>query len=208
MSEPVVLHAGSAEVDAPVVLLLHGRGSNEQEILNLAPHLPAEFSYYAIRGGVTVAPNAFAWFENRGIGRPTPESLRHELNWFRNWLDPFVGPERVVIPLGFSGGAAFAGGLLLDAPNRFAGGAVLYGTLPFDAGVPTSIGRLRDLPIFHAVGQLDNVIPAELLSLSYDHLAGPSEAVLTYRSTQVGHMIDPLIRPDLSEWLRATALAN
>ena len=36
---------------------------------------------------------------------------------------------------GFSGGAAFAGGLVLDDPARYAGAAILYGTLPFDAGL-------------------------------------------------------------------------
>jgi phospholipase/carboxylesterase len=208
MSEPVVLDAGSTDADAPVALLLHGRGSNERDIINLAVHLPAEFSYYAIRGGVSVGPNAYAWFENRGIGRPTPDSLRHELDWFRSWLDPLVGHGRPVIPIGFSGGAAFAGGLILDAPDRFAGGAVLYGTLPFDAGVLTTPGRLEGLPVFHAVGQLDNVIPAELLALSYEYLAGPSGATLTYCSTQVGHMIDPMIIPDFSEWMLDTALVK
>ena len=205
MSEPIVLHAGSTDPNAPVALLLHGRGSNEQDIINLAQHLPAEFSYFAIRGGVTVGPNAYAWFENRGIGRPTPESLRHELDWFRGWLDPLVGFDRPIIPIGFSGGAAFAGGLILDAPERFAGAAVLYGTLPFDAGVPTTPGRLTGVPIFHAVGELDNVIPAELLSATHDYLSGPSDATLTYHSTHVGHMIDPVIIPEITEWMRTVA---
>lgn len=85
---------------------------------------------------------------------------------------------------------------------------MLYGTLPFDVGVPTTPGRLEGLPVFHAVGQLDIVIPAELLALSYEYLAGPSGATLTYRSTQVGHMIDPMIIPDFSEWMLDTALVK
>ncbi len=56
--------------------------------------------------------------------------------WFRSWLDQVAPPGRPVILLGFSGGAAFAGGLLLGDPHRYAGAAILYGTLPFDAVVP------------------------------------------------------------------------
>lgn len=202
MSEPVVIHTGSNGPDSPVALLLHGRGSNEQDISNLAQHLAPEFSYYAVRGGVTVGPGAYAWFENRGIGRPTPESMRHELDWFRTWLDAEVGLTRKVIPIGFSGGAAFAGGLILDDPKRFAGAAVLYGTLPFEAGVPTTPGHLTGVPIFHAVGQMDTVIPAELLLRSYEYLSGDSGADLTYLATAVGHGIDPNIIPQLVDWMR------
>lgn len=204
MSAPHYLQAGSTVQNAPVVLLLHGRGSNEQDIISLAPLLPAEFSYYSVRGGVTIGPNAFAWFENQGIGRPTPESLRQELNWFRSWLDLSISPERPVVALGFSGGAAFAGGLLLDDSERFAGAAILYGTLPFDAGMPTTVGRLLHVPVFHAVGELDTVIPADLLTRSYEYLVHESEADLTYHKTRVGHMIDPEIVPQLARWLRAT----
>ena len=46
--------------------------------------------------------------------------------------------DRPVVLVGFSGGAAFAGGLALDDPARFSGVAVLHGTLPFDAGLPSS----------------------------------------------------------------------
>lgn len=37
---PVVATFGATDSAAPLVVLLHGRGSNEREILSLAPHLP------------------------------------------------------------------------------------------------------------------------------------------------------------------------
>ena len=42
MTTPVLATHGSTDPAAPLVLLLHGRGSNEQDILALAAHLPAE----------------------------------------------------------------------------------------------------------------------------------------------------------------------
>ncbi|HWS37315.1 MAG TPA: hypothetical protein VN408_31880, partial [Actinoplanes sp.] len=149
MSNPVVATAGSTGQQAPLVVLLHGRGSHEQEILGLAGHLPPEFAYAAVRAPIAEG-GGFAWFANRGIGRPVPESLRENLDWFRTWLDSAAPDGRPVVLAGFSGGAAFAGGLLLDDPQRWAGVAVLYGTLPFDAGVPTTPGRLAGVPVFVA----------------------------------------------------------
>ncbi|WP_426727019.1 alpha/beta hydrolase, partial [Curtobacterium flaccumfaciens] len=79
-------------------------------------------------------------------------SLAETMAWFRDWLETVAPAPRPVILVGFSGGAAFAGGLVLNDPERFAGAAILYGTLPFDACVPTSPGRLHDVPMFVAHG--------------------------------------------------------
>ena len=48
------------------------------------------------------------------------------MDWFRAWLDDVAPAGRPVVLVGFSGGAAFAGGLVLDDPSRYAGAAVLY----------------------------------------------------------------------------------
>ena len=137
----VAVTAGSADPAAPLVVLLHGRGSHEREIVALASYLPQGPAYAAVRAPIAEG-GGFAWFANRGIGRPVAESLRSTMDWFRGWLDEVAPAGRPVVLVGFSGGAAFAGGLLLDDPARFAGAAILYGTLPFDAGVPVAPGRL------------------------------------------------------------------
>lgn len=46
---PVVATAGSADPKAPLVVLLHGRGSNERDILGLAGALPEGAAYAAVR---------------------------------------------------------------------------------------------------------------------------------------------------------------
>ena len=47
--EPVVAWRGTADPDAPLVVLLHGRGSNEADIIALADHLPDGPAYAAVR---------------------------------------------------------------------------------------------------------------------------------------------------------------
>ena len=72
---PVVATHGSTDPSAPLVVLLHGRGSSEQEIIGLAGHLPVGPAYAAVRAPIAEG-GGYAWFANRGIGRPLPDPLR------------------------------------------------------------------------------------------------------------------------------------
>ncbi|MEV6349761.1 hypothetical protein [Actinoplanes sp. NPDC051851] len=197
---PVIATSGPSGPDTPLVVLLHGRGSHEQEILTLGDQLPPLFSYAAVRAPITEG-GGFAWFANRGIGRPVESSLRSTMDWFRTWLDEVAPTGRPVALVGFSGGAAFAGGLLLDEPSRYAGAAVLYGTLPFDAGVPTTPSHLSGVPVFVAHGAQDRVIPRDLLDRTWQYLTDESGALTTAREDQVGHGIAPAAVPALASWL-------
>jgi phospholipase/carboxylesterase len=92
---PEVAVTGDLGSPAPLVVLLHGRGSHEQEIIGLAEHLPAGATYAAVRGPIAEG-GGFAWFANRGIGRPRPDSLRETMDWFREWLGTVAEPGRPV----------------------------------------------------------------------------------------------------------------
>lgn len=199
---PVVALHGTSDPDAPLVVLLHGRGSNEREILGLATHLPDGLSYAAVRAPIPEG-GGFAWFANRGIGRPVTESLRAQMNWFRAWLDEAAPDGRSVVLIGFSGGAAFAGGLALDDPHRFAGAAILFGTLPFDAGVPADPGRLDQIPVFVAQGDDDHVIPRELLERTWTYLTCDAGSTTTAVRVAGGHSLSEPVVDALSGWLRA-----
>jgi len=197
---PVVAVAGSSDPAAPLVVLLHGRGSSETDIIGLVDHLPTGPAYAAVRGPVP-AGGGHAWFANRGIGRPVEESLRETMTWFRSWLDAVAPAGRPVVLVGFSGGAAFAGGLLLDAPDRYAGAAILYGTLPFDAGVPVVPARLAGVPVFVAQGETDTVIPRELLDRTWTYLLGDSGAPAYARRDPGGHGLTSGTVLELGGWV-------
>jgi phospholipase/carboxylesterase len=200
--EPVVVHRGSDVPEAPLVVLLHGRGSDEGEIATLAEHLSAGPAYAAVRAPIAEG-GGFAWFANRGIGRPVAESLSETMAWFRGWLDQAAPAGRPVVLVGFSGGAAFAGGLLLAEPDRYAGAAILFGTLPFDAGVPVDEGRLAGVPVFVALGDADTVIPRELLDRTWAYLHGPSGADVTSRRDPGGHGMTGPTLAELGGWIAA-----
>ena len=48
-AEPVIAQRGSTDSHGPLVVLLHGRGSNEADIIGLANHLPGDAAYVAVR---------------------------------------------------------------------------------------------------------------------------------------------------------------
>jgi len=197
---PVAATYGATDPSAPLVVLLHGRGSNERDIVGLAAHLPAGPAYAAVRAPIAEG-GGFAWFANRGIGRPVADSLRSTMDWFRSWLDEIAPPGRPVLLIGFSGGAAFAGGLVLDDPSRFAGAAILYGTLPFDAGLPTDAGRLANLPVFVAQGDGDHVIPRELLDRTWSYLLAESGAPTVAQRQPGGHQLTAETVRELGDWV-------
>ena len=206
---PSVATAGSTDPAALLVVLLHGRGSHEGDIISLAQHLPTGPAYAAVRAPIAEG-GGYAWFANRGIGRPVAESLRATMDWFRAWLDTVAPAGRPVVLVGFSGGAAFAGGLLLDDPARYAGAAILYGTLPFDAGVPTTPARLAGIPVVVVHGKQDTVIPRELLDRTWQYLLGESGAPTIAQQDPGGHGISPGAVTTVGGWLseRLTYLAR
>ena len=198
---PVALWRGSADPDAPVVVLLHGRGATEQEIVGLADVLPNGCTYVAPRGPVALPSGGYAWLENQGIGRPVAASLRATLDWFWEWADAEIGAGRPVIVLGFSGGAAMAGALALDRPERVSALAVLYGTMPFDAGLDTGVDRLAGLEVFHAQATEDSVIPHDLLERTWRYLTADAGATAVTHRHPGDHAIDPSVVASLSRWL-------
>lgn len=200
---PTVATHGSTDPSAPLVVLLHGRGSNEADIIGLADHLPAGPAYAAVRAPIAEG-GGYAWFANRGIGRPVTESLRETMDWFRTWLDQTAPAGRPVVLVGFSGGAAFAGGLVLDDPDRYAGAAVLFGTLPFDAGVPTTPGRLDGVPVLVIHGEHDHVIPRDLLDRTWTYLEHEAGADTTSVLDPGGHGISPGSLAEVNRWLEKT----
>lgn len=197
---PVAAFHRADDPQKPLVVLLHGRGSNERDIIGLAEYLPAGATYAAVRAPIAEG-GGYAWFQNRGIGRPVAESLEDVMAWFTTWLDEVASAGRPVVLVGFSGGAAFAGGLVLRDPSRYAGTAVLHGTLPFEAGVPTTAARLSGVPVFVAQGDADHVIPRALLDRTWDYLHGESGATARGHRDAGGHGISPAALQQLAAWV-------
>lgn len=204
--EPVVVwrHPAKRGPLTPLVVLLHGRGADEHDLIDVADALPPAFAYASVRAPVALPIGGYTWFEDRGVARPVPRSLRASIDYVRGWLD---GPQtaaynrRRTYLFGFSAGMMMAGALLLDDPPRFAGAVLLSGAFAFDADVDASPQRLAGAPVFYGYGELDDVIPPERVARTVTYLRDRSGAALVERGYPHGHAISDRELRDIRDWL-------
>lgn len=145
----------------PLLLLLHGYGSNEQDLPSLLPHLPPGFAHAAVRAPITMAPGAYAWVPIGVAGRPDPAVVAASTEALLAWLDEHVAPDRVVVPLGFSQGGLMVTQLLRARPDRFAAALVLSGFVLDETAAGDEALAARRPPVFFGHGDADPIIPAD-----------------------------------------------
>ncbi len=181
---------GSRDPEAPLVVLFadcdpHGNPPGK-EMAAFARYLPDGACYASVRPPT-------GW-----LGDPA-----QTLAWFHGWLDEQRPAPAPVVLVGFGGGAAFAGGQLLADPARFAAAALLYGTLPFDAGLPMTRGRLFGVPVFLAHGVHDMVVPVELQRRTWDYLVQKSGSPVWAQREPGGHELTTKTVSGLAGWIEA-----
>ena len=174
----------------PLVIALHGRGSDESSMIQLADDLPNDMTLVAPRGPVPLE-EGHTWFVNEGIGRPVESSIKETAQAILDWLDELPVQHSQIFLLGFSGGTAMAGALLMTDPSRFSGAVLLSGTLPWEVNLDARDGRLANMPVLWSIDPADEVIPTELAQRSLVWLTERSGAQVTVTEHPGGHAIYP-----------------
>jgi phospholipase/carboxylesterase len=191
---PMVARWGTENPAAPLVVALHGNGTSEHSLIEISPWLPhGPVAYVAVRAPVEHG-TGYSWYLD-------PAELPATCRWLLDWLDTEGDPDRPVLLLGFREGVALAGALVLTAPERFAGAVLVYGALPFDAGLPMPPGCLAGLPVFLALGTDDPRTPAALLDRTWDWLATRSGAPLWAQRGSGGEQLAGDVVGALATWL-------
>jgi phospholipase/carboxylesterase len=197
---------GQGDAPHPSLLLLHGRGTDESDLLPLAAELDPRLFVVSAR-----APHAFPWgghawydLDPRGVGYPEAVTLETSLQRLDRFLNEIVeaypiDPKRLYVG-GFSMGAAMSGTLALLHPERVAGAVMLSGYLPIHAGLPFRPEDAAGHPIFEAHGIYDDVIPVWGGRISRDAFS-KTPVELTYREYPIGHQTSYEELQDLSRWL-------
>ena len=192
-------HQG-ASADAPTLLLLHGTGGNEEDLLPLAPMLAPGAGVLSPRGKV-LERGMPRFFRRLAEGVFDVEDLRlrtHELADFIGAAAAYYGFDpRNVIAAGFSNGANIAASLLLLHPD------VLAGAILFRAMVPLQPDPLPAIPgarVFLSNGRLDQLV-SEAETERLRALLTKAGAEVTVAWQRAGH---ELTQPDIAqarEWL-------
>ena len=146
---PVVLWSKPEEARAgkPLLVLLHGYGANEQDLLSLADMLPEEFAVASVRAPL-VSGQGFSWFPLTGTADYSLDAVKAAAAYAQAWIDSVKANHPSVTLLGFSMGMAMATTLLRQRPADFAAVVGLSG-FAVDAG---------DDPSFHD-NELEGTVP-------------------------------------------------
>src|SRR5688572_22536093 len=128
--------AQSPEPDSryPTILALHGRGSNEEDLIGLAPHLPQGLLWISPRAPLLLGSGSYEWYRVRVIGRPDPDQVLAALETIDHFVDEVlatypIDPQKLFL-LGFSQGSILSMCYTLTHPARVAGAIAQSGYLP------------------------------------------------------------------------------
>jgi len=191
-----------------LLVLHHGRGADEHDLLGLADMLdPERRLHVATPRGPLQVPGwpGYHWYVVPRVGYPDPDTFRasyRQLAAFHDelWERTGVGPERTVLG-GFSMGSVMSYGLGLGADRPAPAGILAFsGFVPtVEAWEPDPAGR-PDLKVFIAHGRGDPVMSVEFARTANDLLRRGGLEV-EYHESDVAHQIDPADVPDAVSWL-------
>jgi phospholipase/carboxylesterase len=193
---------------AGALVLLHGRGADENDLYPLLDLLDPERRLLGVTPGGPhhLAPGGRHWYALGGIPTPDPATFHATVPRLAAFLDALpVSFDRVVLG-GFSQGTVMSWAMSLgpDRP-RPAGVVAMSGFLPRLDDWPLTPERLIGAPVAIAHGSLDPVIPAQFAAEATAVLEAAGADVLRLQ-TPVPHMVDPTwIEPIRELVARATA---
>lgn len=178
--EPVVHWRGAADPDAPLVVLLRGRGSHEQEVIGLAELLPTGEAYAAVRAPIAEG-GGFAWVPHLARrDRPTRAAGRTGRLQRRRHLHRRGRARR-------------------PGPLRRARRALRHAAVRRRG--PDHTGRLSGVPVLVAHGDANTVIPVEVQTRTWQYLHDGSGAAVTGRRSPGGPAITGDDVAALAGWL-------
>ena len=192
----------------PLLLLMHGVGSNEQDMFSMSDQLPDNFLIIAARGPLTIGPNSFAWFQvSFSTGVPVINSAQAEnsritiIEFIESLKTQYRFNEKEIYIGGFSQGGIMSYSVGLTRPDLIKGIAVMSGRLLKEVRPQfASPDELKKLKVFISHGISDNV-----LSIEYAREANAYLKTLnitpTFKEFEAGHTVNNEMLIGLVDWL-------
>ncbi|MFS0866330.1 alpha/beta hydrolase [Microbacterium sp. 179-B 1A2 NHS] len=150
----------SERAGRPLLVMLHGYGSTEEDLFGLTPHLPDAFVVASVRA--PFAPRfplpGHSWFTIDGVQSRDPAEVRASTGAVLEWLDAVRGDAPLIGLLGFSQGGVIALEALRTRPADIAFAVNLAG-YAFPEPLPTDadLAEARP-PVFWGRGARDEVV--------------------------------------------------
>ena len=197
------------DASTPVMFLLHGYGSHEEDLFSFANYLPEKYLIISLRAPLSLGFVGFAWYsihfdQDQNKWSDNEEAIAAQkiiLHNIEHHLNQFSLGDKKVSLLGFSQGAILSWALGLSHPDKIDKVVALSGYVNEDLFDFASQG-LHELRCFSSHGIQDPTIPVEWARKGIDtvkkHLPN-----IDYKEYEAGHGIVPDNFADLVAWLNA-----
>ncbi|MDY7532762.1 dienelactone hydrolase family protein [Pseudomonas sp. Bout1] len=193
----------------PLVIFLHGYGSDEADLFGLKDRLPSTWTYLSARAPMPVEGGGYRWFRKKpGDGDFDGETV--DLQGSAKLIEAFVAqatakyhtqPERVFL-VGFSQGAIMSYEVGLRHPEMLRGIAALSGSvLPVLKAELKPDARLGKLAIFIGHGTLDQALPYYSATRANEALQGIGLTPQFHGYPGMIHTVGEAELQDLKQWL-------
>ncbi|MCL2769378.1 MAG: phospholipase [Solirubrobacterales bacterium] len=198
-----------------LLILHHGRGTDEHDLLGLADVLDPERRLHVVspRAPLTLPGSpGYHWYTVPRVGHPDPDTFRatyRELGAFHEetWARTGVGSSHTVLA-GFSMGAVMSCALGLGGDRPLTAGIMAFsGFIPTVEGWQPELASRAALPVFIAHGRRDPIIDIAFARRAHELLDAAGLPV-AYLESDGTHRIDPAHIPAATRWLAAATAAN
>jgi phospholipase/carboxylesterase len=157
MADYIFREQPGAGQDAPLLLVFHGTGGDENQFFELGEQLVPGARVIAPRGDVSEG-GALRYFRRTGEGRYDMEDLARRTDAMAEFVAGLRerGAPRRVMGLGYSNGANILASVMFQAPGLFDAAALLHPLIPFTPAPVDLTGR----QVLISAGRRDPIAPA------------------------------------------------
>jgi phospholipase/carboxylesterase len=193
----------------PLLLLLHGYGSNEEDLFSFAAELPDEYYIISARAPYNMQYGAYAWYAINFDADENKFSDHEQAKISRDLIARFIDeliqtypiePKNITL-IGFSQGSILSYAIALSHPDKVQRVVALSGYVSEPILEENYLRNdLTKLKIFHSHGTADQVIPVEWARKTKPFLEQLG-IQSTYKEYPVGHGVAPQNFYDFKNWL-------
>lgn len=188
----------------PVIILLHGYGSNEADLFELKDIFPKNFLVVSARAPYPVGATGFQWFEIGAVSNDKTKQVEDSRDLVMKFISQVTGKYHTgdVYVSGFSQGAMMSYEVGLLHPDKIKGIGVLSGKLfPSLKKEIKNSAALKQLKIFISHGTTDDRISFTEGKAASDYLVSIGLKPEFHQYAGMGHSISKDVLKDLLQWL-------